>query len=765
MTQGHERAIKELTRLQSIDPDSFEVIYHNVSESNILGAYISIKIGLLETEPGGLELMEREEFLVCIPPDFPFDCPWVKVLHDRFAGFDHVVWKKEICLYQSKEKEWNPSDGLYGLFDRLKIWLGKAAINDMDPVDGPLEPPHHITAFSELPFVIKKDAPVQATESWVGVAEIEKYDNRIELVDWHSIDDPWPENKRFAFAIMLTEPLPMEFPKEGKDILNELSNQGIDKDQAIRNLSLAALLAPKGEPIHLVLGLPMRRAVDKTLKLHIAVWVTDSKFSELLRFILPGDADTETLKNARQDILSKLCSIIEETNVRWCKVFEERNEIIVRRDKDSPLTWLTGKKVLILGCGALGSWAGEVIARTRPQVLHLLDKSKVNAGILARQNYSINDLFSKKSEALAKRIKSILGENAISVEANVCEAHKFLTEDLSRINSYDVVVDCTASEIFQMKLERDWAKFCGNTPVMISMVIDAKAESCLSVVIAANSKAGPWDAYIQLKNLISLQGDRKDIVSAFYSDNAVKGLFQPEPGCSDPTFSGSTADMFTLVSTALNYAFDSILKNSIPLGLAFSAHVPCGSKAKMDVFNLSEFKEVTVGAYRVRINNNIERELRGWIEQNNRLRSSRHETGGLLWGLWDDAVNVIWILGVSGPPVDSQHMVGHFTCGVSGTLEEHKKRLAQSNGTNGFIGLWHTHPEMSSGQSVVDIRSMAVLVSNIGHNHKRILMFIVGESLRGSTAGIYIYESQSTSKDSDFVSVGERQISLEGVDS
>jgi len=312
-----------------------------------------------------------------------------------------------------------------------------------------------------------------------------------------------------------------------------------------------------------------------------------------------------------------------------------------------------------------------------------------------------------------------------------------------------------------MKLERDWNKFENNTPIIISMVIDAKAERCLSVIINSKSSGGIWDAYVQLKNKVSIQGIQKDTASAFYSNKAVEGLFQPEPGCSDPTFSGSTADMFALVSMALNNGINNIVKNKIPSGIVFSVHAPSGAKGKIDCFNLREIPEVKVGKYRVRINKNIECEARGWVKQNERIRSSSHETGGLLWGLWDDAINVIWLFDISGPPPDSQHEQGYFICGVEGTQDEHNKRIKQSNGTNEFIGLWHTHPDMSSGQSMIDIGSMATLVSSIGHNQKRVVMLIYGESLSQPTANIYIYESHLLGKEKDLVSVGEGQIILE----
>src|SRR5260370_16886328 len=134
----------------------------------------------MEAKEGGINLREREDFVLIVPPEFPFDYPALRVLHERFGGFPHVVWSNTICLYQSKA-EWNPADGLYGFFERLRVWLGKAAIKEMGPVEGPLEPPHHITDFSHVPFPLPTHSPAPPRTPSLFFAEFEKLSNSIPL--------------------------------------------------------------------------------------------------------------------------------------------------------------------------------------------------------------------------------------------------------------------------------------------------------------------------------------------------------------------------------------------------------------------------------------------------------------------------------------------------------------------------------------------------------------------------------------------------------
>src|SRR5690349_2965124 len=100
MTSGQERAVRELRRLRAADPDGFELVVEPDQLDDALVAVIGIRVGPVETAPGGLDLREREEFILTVPPNFPFDFPRLSVAHDRFAGFPHVVWTHGICLYR-----------------------------------------------------------------------------------------------------------------------------------------------------------------------------------------------------------------------------------------------------------------------------------------------------------------------------------------------------------------------------------------------------------------------------------------------------------------------------------------------------------------------------------------------------------------------------------------------------------------------------------------------------------------------------------------
>jgi len=758
ITEGQQRALRELQRIIALSPNDIELIEEPIANSkNQLVLAVSIRLGNMNMNNGGLDLREREEFILLVPTDFPFERPIVVVNHMRFASFPHVIWGNTLCIYQS-DIEWNPQDGLFGFFDRLNLWLGRAAINEMDPINGPLEPPHHVTDFSQIPFVIRADAPCMPGNSWIGLAILEKYHNRIELVGWNDLSSEIPETVQPAFAVFLPRALPMEFPSNGKELFMELEKAGLHKEDIIRNLAIAALFTKDGDPIHMVVGLPMRRAVDGSPRLHIAVWTTDTEEAQSLRLTLHKEIDTPEIYQLREDLSNTLLSLFEILDIQWCKVFEDRKEIVVRRDKGTPFSWIAGKSVLILGCGALGTWVAEMVARAMPKEIHLVDNSIVKPGILARQNFARNDIGSNKAEALALRLKTIIQDGTVT--AYVTEAHAFIASDTDSFRYFDLVLDCTASKIFQMKLERDWSQFDGRTPPILSMIIDAQAKQCLCTLTPKNAIGGIWNSYMWLKLQLCSNGCNQELITAFYSDRAVEKLFQPEPGCSDPTFVGSMADVINLASGALNIGLEKDPAFCLGFGAGFSATERSGTWPSPHKTALPKAEVTQAGNYRVYINDRVFEKARGFVKQNKQARSRMHETGGLLWGFWDDAVQVIWIFDISAPPSDSTHEPANFFCGVEGTAEEHKIRMNSTHGACGFIGLWHTHPDLPSHQSLIDMTNMISLVSSVAQNQKRCLMMIFGRNGNSPTAGFYVYESNSLREFTEIISVGESQITF-----
>ena len=83
---------------------------------------ISIRFDGLERAEDGLPVRAREAFCVLVPSTFPFEYPLVTTPHVRFSGFNHVQWRRQLCLYGSSA-DWRPENGMYGFVKRLDSCL------------------------------------------------------------------------------------------------------------------------------------------------------------------------------------------------------------------------------------------------------------------------------------------------------------------------------------------------------------------------------------------------------------------------------------------------------------------------------------------------------------------------------------------------------------------------------------------------------------------------------------------------------------------
>lgn len=143
MSEGQRLALNQLHELVAVSRGAIAMLTESVSADSDgwLRVWISLDCAEASRALGGLRLRNRERFIVLIPAGFPFDVPVVLVPHRRWAGTPHVQWGTQLCLYAAPSVEWIPADGMFGLIDRLTIWLEHAALGELDPDDQPLHPP------------------------------------------------------------------------------------------------------------------------------------------------------------------------------------------------------------------------------------------------------------------------------------------------------------------------------------------------------------------------------------------------------------------------------------------------------------------------------------------------------------------------------------------------------------------------------------------------------------------------------------------------
>ncbi|MGI8448855.1 MAG: hypothetical protein ACR2MP_17095 [Streptosporangiaceae bacterium] len=143
LVEGQRLALDQLHELVAVSDGAIDMPVEptGADSDGWLRTWISLDCAQTPHVPGGLRLRSRERFVLLVSTDFPFEVPVVLVPHRRWAGTPHVQWGTQLCLYAAPSIEWVPADGMFGLIERLTVWLERAALGELDPDDQPLHPP------------------------------------------------------------------------------------------------------------------------------------------------------------------------------------------------------------------------------------------------------------------------------------------------------------------------------------------------------------------------------------------------------------------------------------------------------------------------------------------------------------------------------------------------------------------------------------------------------------------------------------------------
>ena len=699
---------------------------------------ISIRFDGLERVEGGLRVRAREPFSVVVPPTFPFRYPFVETPHVRFSGFRHVQWRRRPCLYASSA-DWRPEAGMYGFIRRLDAWIRDAALNNLDPLDAPLHPPVEYSTVGRL-IVPRADAPEVTAAPWFGIAELRDRNYRTEIVGWKRSDEERPAH--FAPAILLHEELPFEYPDTVNALLKELGSHGIDCAPFIFQLASYAQHSGAGTPLTVILGTPMRR-VDPggPARQHLAAWEISADDADKLRALNnsarlgdPAEWDSAAKAVAKWSVFAK---------VGWCVLREMRPEVTRRRDLSSPMAWFRGKRIAIWGCGAVGTHVAESVVRAGASSVELVDNKTVAPGLLVRQGFEDADIGRFKAAALGDRLKRIEPDLETTVS----------TEDLvpriagpDPVPKVDLVIDCTASLAVRTVLEYALRAAGSRRPPIACLAIDSQAAVAIATLSTSNHSGGSLDLIRRLKLEACRSPALTKVLETFWPRVALDERFQPEPGCSEPTFVGSDTDLAGLSARMLNSIARMLVVRSegdTGAGWLFEEAGPVHAFSWPRDHALMDKGR----GYSVRVCRQAAREMQGWARRSVRTAGVNFETGGLVFGQLNEAAGVLWVTNVEGPPPDSHAGEDHFTCGTEGMKEAAEGRHRRFRGSVDCIGSWHTHPTSTPLPSDVDIRAVAQLLAKPGSTRRTCLILILSGDPDDPAIGAHVFRTDLSGED------------------
>jgi integrative and conjugative element protein (TIGR02256 family) len=787
---GQQQALEQLGQIAAESEGAVEILQvgADLDWSGSLAVELSLDCAGVAHAPGGLRLRSRERVTVQIPADFPFRLPTVIVPHQRFAGTPHVQWGRLLCLYQAPTTEWAPGDGMFGFVERLLQWYQRAAAGTLDAPGQPLHPPVAYATAEAGCLVVHADAPRADGSSWLGAAVLRQAGpDRADVIGWLDLGDAWPVDVPAAQAladrlhplgnreggpgvvvlgvtVVLPDPIAFEFPATAATLVDAMAVQGLPSELFLGLLGLVArynqLLADqlpaaeqadtgqaKGEdpdeqdarpavPLYVLVGSPSRGIAGQPDRVtHLAAWRLPALGERIVSMLALRHSTNPDLARIGEQIMQLAQDWLGLAKTAWATVYEQRPELVTRRDQASPAAWLQGRRVLILGAGALGAPIAADCVRAGARQVTVIDNSAVHPGILVRQPYADADIGKPKAAVLAKRLGRIRPETTVigqvgDVLATVLGEHADLPDA-------DLIIDATANPMVAAKLElRRWPAR-DRWPPVCTVVIGHRADRGLATLSLPGATGAGADLLrrVGLAARTDQTAQLRDLADDLFPHPPRADFFQPEPGCSQPTFVGSASQVAALAAHLLTGTLATLAGHAAGRPVApMSALVvrldtdldqPPRPLARLGWPNDLTSTDPATG-YEVRLAAGALAELRAETRRGARLRDRKVETGGLLLGQIDDACRVVWVSAASGPPPDSRLSAQHFQHGIQGVEELIAHHDQSSAGTVRFVGLWHSHPDGPAAPSPTDRQGMADLLVPFRRAPRRALLAIVG---------------------------------------
>ena len=507
VTEGQELARRQLRVLAQQENSALrlELIGDQPTSNGWLPINISIDCTHYKRTDEGLQLAPREFLNLLIPPDFPYTVPQVATAHRRWFGFPHVQWGRILCLHRSKDVQWNPSRGMFGFITQLDQWLGKAAVNEMVAPGDPIHPPVAYPS-SNTTIVIDAGPP---SWPWIGVVHFSLVKPNIwSLAGWSNLDEVESYSQdancgaRLGLAFLFNSEFSSEYPETVRDLFLFNYRKTGQLSEHLWQLLVFTNVLQEGESLLVVVGTPTR-GISGELEHRfqdLQVWeIAANEVAKLKGFtsnspeVLKSDGrrSIEETENSFSDVRDWLI----QSQIRWCRVIENRPEILNRRDTESPMGWFQNKRVALWGCGAIGGSIAENLVRAGVESIHLYDSKIVTPGILVRQNFEADDILDAKSAALKRRLNGI--SNTVDVEAFEWDllGPGIIKKQLS--SDFDLIIDATASLSVRHKLELELRNAVKLTAVC-AMLLSGHVRHGVAVLSPVDYAGGTLDVLRRL---------------------------------------------------------------------------------------------------------------------------------------------------------------------------------------------------------------------------------------------------------------------------
>jgi hypothetical protein len=519
----------------------------------LYGGGIAIRLGLDTTmlpprKGDGLRVAgPHEDVYVLVPDVFPAVHPFVHVAHTRFTGTPHVLEGTRLCIYLDPSQEWHPTHTAADFMYRLWDWFRDAVTDKFDARSALFHPVGGVLHRTQGTPTVVVRVPVPMDRPFGTMRLVSRTEHRLDL---RPDGEPGAEVLTVAVAGAMFRgagltlgglcaamgriglPDPAGFGRLCKPSPRVVPPH---PHAFLIRLGVAAARAAPGEPLWFLLGVPTGSGAGAT------------------RHLLGGRLPAAAAARLRalvgcQGATGVRLRDIADLPVEWCQLSEERPEMAKRRDSKTPVQSLLGAHVVILGCGGLGSWIAEFVARAATRRVELYDSGQVTGGLLVRQDYAELDIGKKKAEALAVRLDALRDD----IEVVVHPDNFTLGMAIPRC---DLLIDATVDNTAAAALSAAWPH-AKHTPLVATVATD-RATSTLGLVTLTRPGSGPDPETADDAAGKTVQ-DREDLepFACFWRAPDKGEELNPAPGCSVPTFHGSAADLAVIAGAVTRLIAD-----------------------------------------------------------------------------------------------------------------------------------------------------------------------------------------------------------------
>lgn len=395
-----------------------------------------------------------------------------------------------------------------------------------------------------------------------------------------------------------------------------------------------------------------------------------------------------TLRVPKEDRASandKYYSVCTKDKIIWGSTVNSNYARFFGRGKLSQK--LVDSRILIIGCGALGSSLAETLVRGGCKNISIDDFDYVASGNLCRSKYNLYNLNRRKIESLKGNLINI--SPYVNIFNIPLKLNHYSDMESWLSKSIDYVFDCSTDA--EVTYSLDHINFSGKV-FSLSITNHAKELVCVSGKEITKTS----------NHLYEYLGNEEP---SFYEGT----------GCGYPTFNANFNDINSLLNPALMNISSQIEANSIPDNFVIR---------KKDIYGFKQIEiEGFFSSFESSTNNHlyISNQTLGKI----RLELLKHypkEFGGVFVGFKKEGLIVIEDVLIPDDFVNGKtEFVRH-----PGTLNDRLAKIfKETNGKTTYLGEWHSHPNASATPSSTDEKAMKEIAENIKIGNLNPVLMIV----------------------------------------